>query len=320
MSKKNILENDGERMIPGFHKGTVMYAEHMTRYIAAQDLSKDKVVLDIASGSGYGTQILSKSAKKVYGVDVDKDSIKYAKENFLAKNIEYLVGDGEKIPLENNSVDLVITFETIEHVKNYRQFIKEIKRVLKDDGLAIVSTPNALEFTEGNHFHLHEFEYEELSALLRQDFLYINPYFQATWVNVAIAPEEIIQKEGAHKITTYNYMPLQREKYLYFYLLCSNRPIKEKIEPINALGGHYSARELTDIQNLNNKNIRDYKTVLQNIEKDKTQLTVSNKILSDRITLLESEISNIVTSKRYRLATKLASTKAGITGYAKKSD
>lgn len=145
---KTALQDTGERMIPGFHGRTIMYAEHMTRYIAAQELSDGKVVLDIAAGSGYGTNILAQKAKKAYGVDVSPDAIKYAQENYGAKNIEFLVGDAEEIPLPDKSVDLVITFETIEHVKNYKKFLSEISRVLKEDGLAIVSTPNDEEFTE----------------------------------------------------------------------------------------------------------------------------------------------------------------------------
>ena len=85
------LDDDGERMIPGFHKGTVMYAEHMTRYIAAQSIVKNKIVLDIASGSGYGTKILSENATKIYGVDIDVDSIEYAKEYFSGDRINLLL-------------------------------------------------------------------------------------------------------------------------------------------------------------------------------------------------------------------------------------
>lgn len=148
------LENDYERMVPEYHEGKLIYAEHVTRYLAAQSVVKDKVVLDIASGSGYGTKILAESAKFVYGVDVNEAAVNYSKKKYASKNIEYLVGDGESIPLKDNSVDVVITFETIEHIKNYSKFLDEVARVLKPDGLAIVSTPNDLEFAEGNHFSL----------------------------------------------------------------------------------------------------------------------------------------------------------------------
>src|SRR6185436_11181815 len=98
---KKKLENTGERMIPALHAGELMYAEHVTRYEAAAAIIKDKVVLDIASGSGYGTKMLAEHAKKVYGVDVSAEAVDYAKERFSAKNVEYRVGSGTQIPLED---------------------------------------------------------------------------------------------------------------------------------------------------------------------------------------------------------------------------
>lgn len=260
---KTVLEDTGERMVPNFHGRTIMYAEHMTRYIAAQELAKGKVVLDIAAGSGYGTNMLAQKAKKAYGVDVSSAAIKYAKENYNAKNIEFLVGDAEEIPLADNSVDLVVTFETIEHIKNYKKFLAEISRVLKDDGLAIVSTPNDEEFAEGNHFHLHEFKYKELSSLLKKNFKYLKPYHQATWAYVQISDDKFIGTEGASaQVEVHNFAPLKAQKYLYFYILCSNREIKEKINNIGGLGGHYSARELGEIFSHYQKQIDDHKYVL----------------------------------------------------------
>ena len=310
-NKKISLDDTGERMIPGYHKGTVMYAEHMTRYTAAESIVKGKIVLDIASGSGYGTKLLANSAKKVFGVDIDKSAVEYAKQNFSASNIEFKVGDGEKIPLEDNSVDVVITFETIEHVKDYKKFIKEIKRVLKKDGIAIISTPNDLEFTEGNHFHLHEFEYTELTDLLRKDFKNIDSYFQATWVSVAIAPEKLIKNECEYDSKTYNYMPLERDKYLYFYLVCSDGEIVEKIAPLNAYGGHYSARELTEIQQLNEKNISDYKIVLENANKELERV---NNLYSEA----QRELEHYHRSKLGRLRRKIGQAKKDVFNNGKK--
>jgi ubiquinone/menaquinone biosynthesis C-methylase UbiE len=237
------LPDDSERMIPAYHKGKIIYGEHITRYVSAQELVKDKVVLDIASGSGYGTNLLAQTAKHVYGVDVSEISVEYAKQNYGAKNIEFLAGDGEKIPLKDNSVDIVTTFETIEHIPDYRQFMNEVSRILKDDGLLVISTPNDLEFAEGNHFHLHEFEYEELKSLIAQHFKYTESYFQGTWLYNALVDEDMMTKEQNFDITTMNTAPISREKCIYFYILCSNRKITEKVKPIAAISEHWSARE-----------------------------------------------------------------------------
>jgi ubiquinone/menaquinone biosynthesis C-methylase UbiE len=292
MTAKKILEDTGERMIPEFHKGGstwgLVYAEHFTRYYCAQDLVKGKVVLDIACGSGYGTQLLAKGAKKVYGVDVSRDAVEYARKKFPAKNVEYLTGDATKIPLDDNSVDVVVTFETIEHIKDYHRFLTEVKRVLKDDGLAIISTPNDTEFAEGNHFHVHEFTYKELIREVKKYFKNIDSYFQATWKYVAIGSDKFMQQEGLISTPTLGLAPLQPDQYLYFYLLCSNRAIKEKVDSIAALGGHYSDRS--------------------NIAAE-TAARNRQKAAEQKLKELKTEIFNIKNSQAYRFAKKLAKVK-----------
>jgi 2-polyprenyl-3-methyl-5-hydroxy-6-metoxy-1,4-benzoquinol methylase len=238
------LEDDGERMIPEFHKNSLMYAEHLTRYLVAQDLVRGKRVLDIASGSGYGSQLLSRTAASVIGVDRSESAVEYARAHFHADNLEYRQGDATQIPADDDSIDVLITFETIEHVEHYRAFLREIDRVLTPDGIAVISTPNDLEFVEGNHFHLHEFVLDELVALVGQHFAHVDQYFQATWKAVAIGPSELFASEGPLKLPVLNLAPLAADEYLYFYLVCSRRPIVERLAPIAALGGHYSDRML----------------------------------------------------------------------------
>jgi len=275
---KATLENDYERMVPEFHRQTLTYAEHISRYMSAQDIVTGKVVLDIASGSGYGTQLLGETAQYVYGVDVNERSVTYAQANYARDNVEYKVGDGEKIPLPDNSVDVVITLETIEHIEDYKKFLDEVDRVLRPDGLAIVSTPNDLEFAEGNHFHLHEFQYQELKDLLKEHYDYIDSYFQATWKYVSIGTQEMFESEGLVDAPTISYSAKKPEQYLYFYLLCSKRKIVEIVKPVGLLGEHYSDRQLVQEKSIDN----------------------------DKVQALQDELSAIKTSRSYMLARKLA--------------
>ncbi len=297
----NLLKDTGERMVPEFHKGSLMHAEHLTRYETAEKLAKKKVVLDIACGSGYGTKILARSARKVYGVDIDKDTIKYAQQKFDAPNIEYKVGDGIKIPLEDNSIELVVTFETIEHIKNYSQFINEIKRVLKPDGLVIVSTPNDIEFAEGNHFHIHEFTFDELMKLLKKDFKFIDPYFQATWKYVAVGSEDILRHGKIIDIRTLQLAPLNPKKYLYFYLLCSNRKIVEKVEPLAALGGHYSDRDIIGYQTKTSEKINELKDINEGITQNLRDIEVQKQTLQHELQTIKSSRSYILSRRLSRL-------------------
>jgi len=300
--KKNNdqLENDYERMVPEFHKGHLIYAEHITRYLAAQPVAKGKVVLDIASGSGYGTKMLAETAKFVYGVDVNQRAINYSKKNYNGKNIEYLVGDGEKIPLEDGSVDVVVTFETIEHIKNYKQFAKEIKRVLKPDGVAIFSTPNDDEFAEGNHFHHHEFKYDELKLLLKKYFKHIDSYFQSTWKYVSVGTELDLSQDVS--TTVLNMSKKDQNKHLYFYFVCSNKPIKETINYTAALGEHYSDRQLNEIetQHLNRETelFREVERLTKDLEHSQYNLINTKQQLHYQY----SENKKIKSSKTWKLA------------------
>jgi ubiquinone/menaquinone biosynthesis C-methylase UbiE len=306
MTKKATLKNDYERMVPEFHKGTLTYAEHLTRYQAAQPLVKDKIVLDIASGSGYGSKLLAETATKVYGVDVDKTSVEYSRQNYGAANIEYKVGDGESIPLADNSVDVVATFETIEHIPDYGKFIKEVKRVLRPDGIAIVSTPNDLEFAEGNHFHLHEFEYSELMSLLAKDFKYIDSYYQGTWKYVAVGPKDLFGSETEVAIPTLNLAPKQDVEYLYFYLVCSNRKIEVDIAPLAALGGHYSDRQLLGEKEQLLERIRIVEEERESLRGYLDKANGQSLGMQAERDKLQKELDDLRGTKTYKIGSKLA--------------
>lgn len=297
------LKNDYERMVPEFHNNSLVYAEHLTRYMCARQITKDRIVLDIASGSGYGSKLLADGAKHVYGVDNDKTAVAYAKQKYDAENITYIEGNAESIPLENSTMDVVVTFETIEHVRDYTKFVEEIKRVLKPNGLLLVSTPNDLEFAEGNHFHLHEFKYKELVILLNKYFKNIDSYFQGTWKYVAVADQKILGTDGEITVPTLNLSPKDPDKYLYFYLICSNRAITEKIEPLAALGEHYSDRQLLAERLSLDKEHENHVAKLENYLEVANQQAL--RMQKERDELI-NEIKKITNSKSYLFAKKLS--------------
>jgi ubiquinone/menaquinone biosynthesis C-methylase UbiE len=162
----------GERLEQGDLSQSM--AEHLHRYKIAQYFCTNKVVLDIASGEGYGTNLLSKFASKISGVDIDKNTIDAAKLKYRSENIEFKLGDTSNIPYENASFDVVVSFETIEHHNKHHEMLKELKRVLKPDGILIISTPDKHVYTDLkgtiNKFHVQELYKQEFVAL-------INTYF-----------------------------------------------------------------------------------------------------------------------------------------------
>ncbi|MFP3599617.1 class I SAM-dependent methyltransferase, partial [Chryseobacterium sp. SIMBA_029] len=116
---------DGERYIPGM--STEIELEHMHRYVVARKLAAGLRVLDIACGEGYGSYALSSLAASVIGVDISEEAIRHAQTQYLHRtsNLEFKVGSAADIPLANASVDLVVSFETIEHHDQHEAMIRE---------------------------------------------------------------------------------------------------------------------------------------------------------------------------------------------------
>ncbi|UKA29890.1 class I SAM-dependent methyltransferase [Photobacterium damselae] len=117
------------------------HLEHYHRYNWVLELVKDKVILDAASGEGYGSFVLSTVASKVTGVDISESAIFKAKEKYKKDNLNYICADVTKLPFEDNSFDVFISFETLEHHDKHHEMLSEVKRVLKSDGILVISSP-----------------------------------------------------------------------------------------------------------------------------------------------------------------------------------
>jgi ubiquinone/menaquinone biosynthesis C-methylase UbiE len=107
--------------------------EHLHRYLAARDLCRGKDVLDIASGEGYGTALLAQVARRAIGIDVAASVSAHAAAAYAGPNLHYLTGDARSIPLAAGCVDVVVSFETLEHFAEQEQFLAELRRVLRPD-------------------------------------------------------------------------------------------------------------------------------------------------------------------------------------------
>lgn len=169
-----MLENTGERFIPAEQVGQIKY-EHLHRYAVCLGLIAGKTILDIASGEGYGSALLAQVAGAVTGVDVDQAAVAHASEKYARQtNLRYLHGSCTAIPLPDETVDIVTSFETIEHHDQHEEMMQEIKRVLKPGGLLIISSPNKLVYSDlrnsQNPFHVKELYYEGFAALLGRYF------------------------------------------------------------------------------------------------------------------------------------------------------
>jgi SAM-dependent methyltransferase len=162
----------GERFTPE-NRGAIWY-EHWHRYCVVAPLARGRTVLDAACGEGYGSALLAREAAKVVGIDIGAEAIVHAQARYIAPNLSYVLASVTDIPLADGTVDLVVSFETIEHLAAQREMLAEFRRVLAPAGVMIISSPNRPVYNEGgdgeNAFHVRELDRTELKALLDPGF------------------------------------------------------------------------------------------------------------------------------------------------------
>src|ERR1041385_6161003 len=138
------------------------WGEHLNRYEEALKFlpAKNLSILDIACGNGFGSNFLAEQGHNVTGADLSKDAIAYCKEKYNNPQLRFEVCDGTKLPYEDQTFDAVISFETIEHTKAFNEMLAEFRRVIKNDGVIIISTPNRIVNSPGgvvtNPYHTQE--------------------------------------------------------------------------------------------------------------------------------------------------------------------
>jgi glycosyltransferase involved in cell wall biosynthesis/SAM-dependent methyltransferase/GT2 family glycosyltransferase len=174
-TNKKPLEWTGERYVPEV-TGNIRL-EHLHRYLIARELSRDKYVLDIACGEGYGSDLLASVATHVVGVDIAQEAVDHAAARYTRPNLQFKQGACESIPLPDHTVDVVVSFETIEHVGSQGDMMREIRRVLRADGLLVISNPERHQYSEvlgnTNSYHIKELYRDEFEQLIRSYFLNI---------------------------------------------------------------------------------------------------------------------------------------------------
>ncbi len=182
----------GERFLPEL-SGEIWY-EHWHRYAFARQLSQHCTVLDVACGEGYGAAMMAETAAKVVGVDLSADTIQHARDRYGEHaNLEFVAASCDCLPFQDASFDLAISFETIEHVETQQEFIAELARVLRPDGVLILSSPNKRAYSDAldyhNEFHVHELYRNELEEMLQATFPHILWFGQKLLFHSTIWPE-----------------------------------------------------------------------------------------------------------------------------------
>src|ERR1700722_641284 len=182
----------GERLTASVHGAVEL--EHYHRYLFSRGFCRDRDVLDIACGEGYGAAHLAQVARHVVGVENAGPTVCNAARNFPRSNLCFVRADARSLPVGNASVDVVTSFETIEHFDHQEDFVAEVRRVLRPDVCFIISTPDREVYSPPgaapNPFHVHEFDRAEFLDLLHRYFRYVSLIRQRPMLTSALIPEE----------------------------------------------------------------------------------------------------------------------------------
>ena len=160
--------------------------DHVRRYLWASQFLRSLKVLDVGCGYGYGSNFLANGiAREVVAMDSDKSAIEFASKNYRMKNLIFKAGDATNLDFESESFDAVVSFEVIEHLRQYELFMEMIRNVLKPSGLFLISTPNR-NYTERFHInglpmnphHVKEFYPAEIEVMLARFFEVVGVFYE----------------------------------------------------------------------------------------------------------------------------------------------
>lgn len=217
----------GERFTPEI-KGAIWY-EHWHRYCAALAPAAGKRVLDAACGEGYGSWLLAGASRDVTGIDIDSDAIDHARVRYAARpNLRYVRGSCTSLPFADASFDVIVSFETIEHLAEQEAMLDEFRRVLASAGALIISSPNkdvySGESGGDNHYHVRELTRAELESMLSARF------GERAWYGQRVLAHSLLWAEAAGPDKRADLMALADDRVqelivpatpMYFIIVCA---------------------------------------------------------------------------------------------------
>lgn len=183
----------GERLTADI--GGQVQIEHYHRYLFARSRVEGLDVLDVASGEGYGAALLAQVARRVIAIDHSGATVRAAVGDFSRPKLHFLQGDARALPLADACIDVVVSFETIEHFDRQADFVREIRRVLRPAGSCLVSTPDRDVYSPAgapaNPFHVRELTQAEFIALLQAQFRHVQIVRQRPLIGSALLADTV---------------------------------------------------------------------------------------------------------------------------------
>jgi len=312
-----LVEFTGERVIPG-QVNDDLWSEHVARYAFARPYVTSKRVLDAGCGTGYGSAEFAQSATEVTGVDIAADAIEYARANYPVAGLRFVESSCTSVPFPAESFDVVVAFEVIEHLTDYRAFLDECARVLTREGLLIVSSPNKCYYastraqTGPNPFHEHEFEAEEFERELERVFPNVQWLLENRVESFAFHPastfwpaEARIDRGGGSREEAHFFIALCSRGQLpeprsFVYVPKAANMLRERELHIEALEG-----QLADVTAGRQALLELYRRQTRELEERNQwaqRLDADLKAAGDRIVALQNEAAELAAGYRAQLA------------------
>lgn len=302
------LKFTGERYIPDV-KGDIEL-EHLHRYKHVCEIVTGLKVLDIACGEGYGSYMIAHHAQQVIGIDLSADIIEHASQTYQKSNLNFIIGDCRKIPVDSGTIDVVVSFETIEHHTFHEEMMAEIKRILTSAGVLIISSPDkdiySTKRNYSNPFHQKELSKPEFISLLEKNFKNIQIFNQRILYGSAIFSEY-------HNTKLKNYHLHQNQGYdgihdaLYLIGVASDREIPELASSVFEKPILESENYTLLLKKYNDQQKRLYQTEKEletlnedNVKRGEWGLKLDQELLEER-----ERLNTILTSWSWRITSPI---------------
>ncbi len=260
--------------------------EHWHRYHWISAFVKDLTVADLACGEGYGSALLAQHAKQVTGIDLSSATIEHAKKKYQEfSNLNYIQSDILNTPIPDESIDMVVSFETLEHLTAHHALLSEFKRVMKSKGVLVISTPDKNVYSGSethNEFHLEELTQAEFFDLISSQFEHALFFGQQLQTGSALAPiaDNLSGAASSICVEQNNEFKLGNNQQMPTYLIAIASQSKQALTPFKSVAASFFNDSNNSLFNHYEQQVKRLIEADQTIKKLETQAEIQNQVIN----------------------------------------